>query len=61
MLDWFIARLKEKTTWLGLVGLLTTVGVGVSADLSDSIVAAGTAIGALVSAILVSVNTTETK
>lgn len=61
MIDWFIARLKEKTTWLGLVGLLATLGVGISSDMSDSIVNAGMAIGALVSSILVAVNTTTTK
>lgn len=61
MLEWIKARLAEKTTWTGLIGLMTALGVAVNADLSDAIVAAGTAVGALVSAILVAVNTTESK
>lgn len=59
MWDWIVARAKEKSTWLGLVGLLTALGVSISADLSESIAAFGTAAGALISAILVAINTTK--
>lgn len=59
MIDWVKARLVEKTTWVGFVGLLTALGVGINTDLSDAIVAAGTAIGTLLSTLLVAVNTTD--
>ena len=48
MLKFIVDRLKERSTWLGLTGLLTAVGVGVSPDLSDAIVTAGVAIGAVI-------------
>ena len=59
LLDWFIARSKEKTTWVGLIGLLTASGVALNADMTDSIIAFGTALGGLVSAILTVTNTTD--
>lgn len=59
MKDWIIARLKEKSTWLGIIGLLTAAGVAVNSDLTDAIVAFGTAIGGLVSAILVAIDTSS--
>jgi len=58
-MDWLKARLQEKSTWVGLMGLLAALGVGVSTELSDAAVNAGVALGSLISAILVAVNTSN--
>jgi hypothetical protein len=48
MKDFILARGKEASTWRGLVALLTAVGVSISPDQADAIVALGLAvIGAL--------------
>ncbi len=51
MKDWIIARLREKSTWLGLVSLLGAAGLAISPELSASIVTAGLAIGGLVATV----------
>lgn len=48
MLQFVIDRLKERSTWLGLTGLLTAVGVALNPDQIEAIVALGGAIGAAV-------------
>ena len=45
----FIAdRLKERSTWLGLLALLTAVGVGLSPEQTEAIAAGGVAVGGLI-------------
>ena len=44
-MEWIIARLREPTTWGGIASLLTLVGVTVSPEFQDAIIAAGVAIG----------------
>jgi hypothetical protein len=47
-MSWVIDRLKESSTWKGLIVLLGVVGVSLSAEQSQAIVAAGLAlIGAI--------------
>jgi len=53
MKDFIVARLKEKTTWVGFIGLLTAAGVGFNVEMTDAIVQFGIALGTLVSSILV--------
>jgi hypothetical protein len=48
-LDWLLDRLQEKTTWLGVTGVLTAAGIGISPDQAAGIATAG---GAVVSVIL---------
>ena len=48
-MEWLIARLKEKTTWIGLTSLLGVAGVVVSPEQAEAI---GLAAVAIVSAIL---------
>lgn len=50
--DWFIARLKERSTWLGLISLATAAGLGVSPELSQAIIAGGVAAGGVVAALM---------
>lgn len=44
-MEWVIARLREPSTYGGLASLLTLVGVTISPEFQDAIVAAGVAIG----------------
>lgn len=43
-MKWVLARLKEKSTWKGLVWLLTACGVAVNTEQTDAIITAGLAI-----------------
>lgn len=49
-MKWVIDRIKERSTWLGLVSIATAVGVSLSPDQGEAIVAAGLAAGGLVAA-----------
>ena len=44
MKDFILARGKEASTWRGLVALLTAVGVSISPDQADAVVALGLAV-----------------
>lgn len=44
MVEYVIARLKEASTWRGIIGLLTAAGISVSPEMLDKIVAAGMAL-----------------
>jgi hypothetical protein len=50
LLKFAIDRLKERSTWLGLTGLLTAVGVTLSPEQSAAIVTAGVAFAGVVAA-----------
>lgn len=47
-MDWIKARLKEPTTWAGMVSLLTLAGVTLSPEQTNAIVTAGVALGGLI-------------
>lgn len=44
MLEFIIARGKEASTWRGLVALLTAVGITVTPELAEAVVALGLAV-----------------
>ena len=44
MTAYIIARLKEASTWRGIIALLTAAGVTISPEMVDKIVAAGLAV-----------------
>lgn len=44
MAKYIIARLKEASTWRGIIGLLTAAGVTISPEMIEQIVAAGLAV-----------------
>jgi len=51
MFDWLMARLRERSTWLGIVSFLTAAGVVLEPEVAEGIVAAGLAIAGIVAAI----------
>lgn len=44
MINYILDRLNETSTWRGIVGVLTGLGVKVRPDLAESIIAAGIAL-----------------
>lgn len=50
MTAWIPDRLKERSTWLGLISLAAAVGITLQPDQVDAIIAAGMAVGGLVAA-----------
>jgi len=44
MKEYLISRGKEASTWRGLVALLTAVGVGISPEQGEAIIALGLAV-----------------
>tara|TARA_B100000686_G_scaffold353795_1_gene460850 strand:- start:1910 stop:2089 length:180 start_codon:yes stop_codon:yes gene_type:complete len=44
LLKFVLDRLKEKTTWIGLTGFVTALGVSISPEQAEAIAAAGVAI-----------------
>jgi hypothetical protein len=48
LLNWVLNRLSEKSTWLGIVGILSAFGVYVSPDLGEAIATAGLAVGSAI-------------
>ena len=48
IVNFILERLKEKTTWLGITGLLATVGVTLSPEQGTAIVTAGVGIAAAI-------------
>lgn len=48
MLEFVIGRLKERSTWLGLIGIVTAAGVSLSPEQSEAIVVLGVAIAGAV-------------
>jgi len=64
MVEYIIARLKEASTWRGIIGLLTAAGISVSPEMLDRIVAAGMALMGVVGMFFkdkISGGATETK
>lgn len=48
MLKFIIDRAKERSTWLGITGFLTAIGVALDPAQAEAIAAAGIAIAGLV-------------
>ena len=48
---YLLARLKEASTWRGIVLMLTAAGVPLAPALADSIVACGLAVAGLIGAV----------
>ncbi|MBL6599735.1 MAG: hypothetical protein ISP41_12645 [Alphaproteobacteria bacterium] len=45
---YLIDRARERSTWLGLTGLISALGLALSPDQIEAIVAAGTAVAGLI-------------
>ena len=52
MINWITARLKEPTTWIGLISFATAAGVSLAPELQQSIITAGVALGGTLAIIL---------
>jgi hypothetical protein len=50
MKTYILQRIKEASTWRGVILLLTAIGVPVAPAMADSIIAAGLAIAGLIGA-----------
>lgn len=48
MLNYLLNRLKEASTWRGLVGIATAAGVAIEPEQMEAIIAAGLALAGLV-------------
>lgn len=48
MLKFIVGRLKERSTWLGIIAIITAAGVGISPEQAEAIAAAGAAIAGVV-------------
>ena len=44
MIAWLLDRLKERSTWVGIIGIITAAGVNISPEQTELIVTAGVAI-----------------
>lgn len=43
-LNYIVNRLKERSTWLGLIGMLGAVGISLSPENSEAIITVGVAV-----------------
>jgi hypothetical protein len=48
MMDWIIDRLKERSTWLGLISLVTAIGISLNPGQIEAVISAGMAAGGLI-------------
>ena len=48
MFTYIFSRLKERSTWLGLIALVTACGATIETVLAEQIIAAGMAIAGLI-------------
>ena len=51
MMEWIVDRLKERSTWLGLISLVTAVGLSLNPNQVEAVIAAGMAVGGVVAAL----------
>lgn len=49
--QFFIERLKERSTWQGLIAILSALGVAITPEMALKIISAGTALAGFVSVI----------
>lgn len=52
MLPYIFNRLKERSTWLGLVGLICSAGVSCKPEHTEAIATVGTTVASLIAAII---------
>ncbi len=48
LIGYVVARLRERSTWLGLISLATALGLVLSPAQQDAIIAAGSALAGLI-------------
>lgn len=60
-MSWLIARLKEPSTWRGIVWLLTVAGISLKPDQVEAIITAGIAIAGLLGVFTRDSSTTDSQ
>lgn len=50
ILDYLLSRAKERSTWLGLISLITALGILFTPEQQESVIATGMALAGLVGA-----------
>lgn len=50
IIPYLLARAKERSTWLGLISMVTALGLALNAAQQDAVIAAGMAAAGLVAA-----------
>lgn len=50
-MSYLLARLKERSTWLGLIALATGFGVNMQPDVSNAIITIGSTVAGVVAAL----------
>lgn len=48
-LNYFTARLAERSTWIGLVGLLSVFGISLAPDYQEPVITTGVTLASLIS------------
>ena len=44
LVTWLLERLKERSTWIGIISIITAAGVNLSPEMRDTIITAGMSI-----------------
>jgi hypothetical protein len=47
-MDYIVDRAKERSTWVGVIGVLSALGIGIEPALADAIIAVGTGLAGLI-------------
>jgi len=50
LVKYVIERLKERSTWLGVIGIVTAYGINMTVDQQTAVATAGIAVASVVSA-----------
>lgn len=48
-MSWIIDRARERSTWIGLTGLASAIGLNLQPEVSEAIVSTGLAAASLIS------------
>jgi hypothetical protein len=48
LLDFILSRARERSTWLGLISLVTALGLSLGTEASEAIIAAGMSVAGLI-------------
>ncbi len=50
-MQYLLARLQERSTWLGMIALATGFGVSITPDLANAVITIGSTIAGVVAAL----------
>lgn len=61
LLDFFLSRAKERSTWLGIISLATALGLTLSEMQSEAVIAAGMSLAGLLAVFTTDKNDDDNK